>query len=79
MAKERDHILAKAVADLPEADRRVITLYYREGLMLKEIAEVLAVTKSRVSQIHARALFRLRARIAALARHRAQADRRAVS
>ena len=67
MAKERASIVSEAIADLPEADRRVITLYYRDGLMLKEIAEVLSVTKARVSQIHARALFRLRARIADLA------------
>ena len=63
MAKERDQVVTEAVADLPEADRQVITLYYRDGLMLKEIAEVLSVTKSRVSQIHARALFRLRLQI----------------
>ena len=64
MTKERDSLLTQAIADLPEPERRVITLYYQRHLMLKEIAEVLCVTKSRVSQIHTRALFRLRARIA---------------
>lgn len=55
--------LIEAVADrigtLPEAERRVITMYYREGLLLREIGEVLGVTESRVSQIHSRALARL--------------------
>lgn len=68
MAHEREGILARAVADLPEPDRKVITLYYRDGLMLKEIAELLSVTKARVSQIHSRALFRLRAYLAAIGR-----------
>ena len=64
MAKERKDILARAIAALPEPDRRVITLYYQRDLMLTEIAQVLSVTKSRVSQIHSRALFRLRSFIA---------------
>jgi RNA polymerase sigma factor for flagellar operon FliA len=55
--------LIEAVADrigsLPEAERRVITMYYREGLLLREIGEILGVTESRVSQIHSRALARL--------------------
>ena len=77
MAKERDGILTEAVAALPPADRRVIVLYYRDGLMLKEIAEVLSVTKARVSQIHARALFRLRAHLAAI--HQSRSTRRDAS
>lgn len=76
MAEERKAILADAIAALPERDRRVITLYYQGDLMLKEIAQVLSVTKSRVSQIHSRALFRLRTHIAAAlqGRRRAQGD-----
>lgn len=70
MAEERKAILADAIAALPERDRRVITLYYQGDLMLKEIAQVLSVTKSRVSQIHARALFRLRTHIASALRGR---------
>lgn len=74
MATERRAILAEAIAALPEADRRVITLYYQGDLMLKEIAEILSVTKSRVSQIHSRALFRLRDHVAtALAARSTQA------
>ena len=65
MTKERDRMLATAIAALPETERRVIILYYQHELMLKEIADVLAVTKSRVSQLHTQALFRLRSQIAA--------------
>ncbi len=51
--------LAEAIAELPEQDRTVITLYYAEELLLREIAGMLGVTESRVSQIHTRALYRL--------------------
>jgi RNA polymerase sigma factor for flagellar operon FliA len=53
-------VVAARIQELPEADRRVITLYYREGLLLREIGELMGVTESRVSQIHSRALERLR-------------------
>ena len=78
LARERETILARAIASLPEPDRKVITLYYRDGLMLKEIAQLLSVTKARVSQIHSRALFRLRAYLAAVGR-RPQGGEEAVS
>jgi len=51
--------LVEAIGALPEQDKTVITLYYGEELLLREIAEVLEVTESRVSQIHTRALYRL--------------------
>lgn len=54
--KER---LSMAILDLPEQERRVVVLYYAEGLLLKEIGAVLGVTESRVSQIHSRAIYRL--------------------
>lgn len=53
-------MLAKAVEDLPERDRLIITLYYYEELTLKEISEVIGVTESRVSQIHSRAVCRIK-------------------
>lgn len=59
--------LALAVAALPERERRVIVLYYAEGLLLRDIAEVLDVTESRVSQIHTRALARLHEKLRDLA------------
>lgn len=52
-------VVADQIRDLPDAERRVITMYYREGLLLREIGAVLGVTESRVSQIHSRALIRL--------------------
>jgi RNA polymerase sigma factor for flagellar operon FliA len=55
--------LAKAVAELPEADRHVVVLYYYEKLFLKEIGQILGVTESRVSQILSRAVERLRLRM----------------
>ncbi len=54
-------VVAGAIGLLPDAERRVITLYYREGLLLREIGTLLGVTESRVSQIHSRALARLQA------------------
>jgi len=45
--------------NLSEQEKTVITLHYAEELMGREIATVLGVTESRVSQIHTRALYRL--------------------
>lgn len=56
-------ILARAIDRLPEREKIVIALYYYEGLTLKEIGEVLGVTESRVSQLHTKAVLRLRARL----------------
>ena len=56
-------ILAKAISSLPERERLVMSLYYDEELNLRETGDVLGVSESRVCQIHAQALIRLRARI----------------
>ncbi len=56
---ELKELLVEAIKLLPDQERTVITLYYGEELLLREIAEVLDVTESRVSQIHTRALYRL--------------------
>lgn len=55
--------LAKAIAELPERERLVVSLYYDEELNLREIGEVLEVSESRVSQICSQAMLRLRARL----------------
>lgn len=55
--------LAEAIDRLPDREKMVITLYYYEGLTVKEIAKVLGVSPSRVSQIHTRAVMRLRANL----------------
>ncbi len=57
-------IVAAAIEDLPERQRLVLSLYYYEDLNLKEIGRVLRVTESRVSQLHAQAISRLRAKLA---------------
>jgi RNA polymerase sigma factor for flagellar operon FliA len=60
---EIKEILAGAIEKLPEREMTVIALYYYEGLTLKEIGQVLGVTESRVSQLHTKAVLRLRARL----------------
>nr|WP_156914699.1 FliA/WhiG family RNA polymerase sigma factor [Thermocrispum municipale] len=55
--------LADAIAQLTERDRIIVSLYYFESLTLAEIGKVLGVTESRVSQLHTRAVLRLRAKL----------------
>ena len=55
--------IADAIARLPEREKLVVTLYYYEELTLREIGEVLGVTESRVSQLHTKAILRLKARL----------------
>jgi RNA polymerase sigma factor for flagellar operon FliA len=59
--------IAEAIARLPEREKIVITLYYYEELTLREIGEVLGVTESRVSQLHTKAILRLKARLSGAA------------
>lgn len=54
----------EGLSGLPERERLLVSLYYYEGLTLKEIGAVLGVTESRASQLHGRALALLRARLA---------------
>jgi RNA polymerase sigma factor for flagellar operon FliA len=62
---ERHQRLADAIAALPEREQLVVALYYYENLTLREIGEVLGVTESRVSQLHTKAVLRLRSKLAA--------------
>ena len=55
--------LAEAISDLPEREKLVVTLYYYEELTLREIGEVLGVTESRVSQLHTKAILRMKAHL----------------
>jgi RNA polymerase sigma factor FliA len=57
--------LTRAIDDLPERERLVMSLYYYEETTMKEIGLILGVVESRVSQIHASAVLHLRARLAA--------------
>ncbi len=61
--EETKRILIDALDRLPEQERLTIALYYYEKLSLKEIAAVLGLSENRVSQIHTRAIMRLRARL----------------
>jgi RNA polymerase sigma factor for flagellar operon FliA len=56
-------ILKEAIVGLPESERVVVALYHYEELTLKEIGVVLNLTESRVSQIHSKAMMKLRARL----------------
>jgi RNA polymerase sigma factor for flagellar operon FliA len=61
--------LAEAIDSLPGNERMVISLYYQDGLTLKEIGKVLGVTESRVCQVHSKAILRLRAMMQAAFPH----------
>ena len=56
-------VIAEAINELPEKEKMVIVLYYHEDLTFKEIGEVLAVSESRISQLHTKANLRLRAKL----------------
>ena len=61
--QEVKSILKDAILNLPEKEKLVVALYHYEELTLKEIGEVLGVSESRVSQIHSKAILKLRSRL----------------
>jgi RNA polymerase sigma factor for flagellar operon FliA len=61
-AELRD-VIAEAIARLPDKERLVVTLYYYEELTMREIADIMNYTESRVSQLHTRAIVRMRRRL----------------
>ncbi len=63
MSKQLAEALGAAIDTLPLKERQSITLYYNEDLNLKEIAELLGLTESRISQIISQAMVRLRSRL----------------
>ncbi len=56
-------VIVEAINELPENEKKVLVLYYYEDLTLKEIGKVLDVTESRISQLHTKAMTRLRAKL----------------
>jgi RNA polymerase sigma factor FliA len=62
---EMRSLLANAIAELPERERLVLTLYYYEELTMKEVGVTLGVVESRVSQLHSSAMARLRVALGA--------------
>lgn len=63
--KELRRVLVCEIENLDEKEKIVISLYYKEQLKIKEIAGVLCVSESRVSQIHSKALYKLKKRLEA--------------
>jgi RNA polymerase sigma factor for flagellar operon FliA len=61
--KELREVIAQTIESLPENERLVVTLYYYEELTMKEIGEVMEYTESRISQLHTKAVIRLRNKI----------------
>ncbi len=59
------HALVAAIESLPERERHIMGMYYEHDMNLKEIAAVLGVTESRVSQLHSQSIARLRAKMRA--------------
>jgi RNA polymerase sigma factor for flagellar operon FliA len=61
--REIESLLARAIEKLPARERLVLTLYYHEELTMKEVGGILGVNESRVSQIHSKAVSKLRLRL----------------
>jgi len=66
LRSEMKNLLFRAISELAEKERQVLTLYYFEERTMKEIGATLGVGESRVSQIHAAAVLRLRTQMASL-------------
>ncbi|MFH0795089.1 MAG: FliA/WhiG family RNA polymerase sigma factor [bacterium] len=65
--KERRRLLKRIVEGLPPVERYVVWFYYFEEITMRKIGELLGVSESRISQIHSKAVRRLRKRVARLA------------
>lgn len=61
--KSTQNVVKESIKALPEKQRLVLSLYYYEDLNLKEIAQVLDVTESRVSQLHTQAILKIKAKL----------------
>ena len=60
LRKQRLSLLARAIERLPEKERIAVSLYYFEGLTMREVADALDLTEGRISQLHGQAMSRLR-------------------
>jgi len=60
---EIKRVIIQAITELPEKEKKVLVLYYYEDLTLKEIGKILEVTESRISQLHTKAIMRLRSKL----------------
>ena len=66
--QEVKRVIVEAINELPDKEKKVLVLYYYEDLTLKEIGAVLGVTESRISQLHTKAIMRLRGRLTSVKR-----------
>jgi RNA polymerase sigma factor for flagellar operon FliA len=64
LRREQVRLIADAIRRLSEREQLLLSLYYRDELTMKEVGTVLGLTESRVSQLHTRALLRVRAQLA---------------
>jgi RNA polymerase sigma factor FliA len=62
---ELERLLAESIDQIPQMERTILSLYYHEELTLREIAEVVRLHESRISQLKSQAILRLRARLSA--------------
>jgi RNA polymerase sigma factor for flagellar operon FliA len=63
ISQERKEVVANGIKALHEKEQMVVSLYYYNGLTLKEIGEVMGLTESRICQIHTKAIIKLRTRL----------------
>jgi RNA polymerase sigma factor for flagellar operon FliA len=61
--EEIRRVIIASINELPDKEKKILVLYYYEDLTLKEIGQVLEVTESRVSQLHTKAILRLRSKL----------------
>jgi RNA polymerase sigma factor for flagellar operon FliA len=61
--KESKKVISEALSKLSRKEQLVMSLYYYEELTLKEIAKVLKLTESRISQIHSKVIIKLRLKL----------------
>ncbi|MDR3333792.1 MAG: RNA polymerase sigma factor WhiG [Treponema sp.] len=61
--EEIRRVIVEQINELPDKEKKILVLYYYEDLTLKEIGQVLEVTESRVSQLHTKAILRLRSKL----------------
>ena len=74
--KELKQLLVKSINALAEREKLVLTLYYYEEMTIKEIGAILGVSDSRVSQLHTKAILKLRAKLASVKNKSAKAEKR---
>jgi RNA polymerase sigma factor FliA len=61
---ELERLLSESIGEIPEIERTVLSLYYKEEMTLREIAEIVHLHESRISQLKSQAILRLRGKLA---------------